>query len=205
MTTGIPAFTAPRDQAFLTTAAVIRNVQETEHRWLKQGDPMSPTLPWTPFQPADFLSIVFECAPELKGRDFLDVGCGPGTKMLMARHFYGLEAHGIETDDAMGTEARSHGLVLRLDAADTLPGFYGAYDLIWLCRWFRDPVPERRMEAWVMDEMKPGAILAGSGWEICPADHRWIPVVDDWELRRGAWMKPLNSGVTGEPESILLP
>jgi SAM-dependent methyltransferase len=190
VTESVPAFIDQRDQRFLTTASVVRQVQQTEAAWFAQGDPYSPTNPWMPFQPAEFLSIVFECAPEMRGRAFLDVGCGPGTKMLLARHFFGFEADGIEISREMAEAAAEHGVVFIADAGDTAPGFYAPYDLIWLYRPFRDPVLERRLEAWIMDEMKPGAILAGGGWEICPADHRWIPVVDDWELRRGAWMKP---------------
>lgn len=177
---------------FKAVAKTIRNVQETEHRWLKQGDPASPVLPWMPFQPAEFCSILFECVPEMTGAWFLDVGCGPGTKMLLARDLFGLEVHGIEINPVMGLvagEAFGAG-VYTADALKMPPGFYAGYDLIWMYRPFRDRKLEEQLEARVMDEMKSGAILAGAHWEICPADHRWIPVFDDWEIRRGAWMKP---------------
>jgi SAM-dependent methyltransferase len=175
---------------FRTSVSVIRDVQETEHRWFAQGDPHSPTLPWMPFQPADFLSIVFECVPELAGREFLDVGCGPGTKMLLASHFFGLSAWGVEIVPAMADAARSYGNVMCTDALRLPPGSYDGMDLIWLYRPFRDKLLEEQLEARVMDEMKPGAVLAGGQWEHCPAEYGWITVVDDWELRRGAWMKP---------------
>lgn len=189
----LPAFIDKRDQRFLTTAAVIRDVMADEAKWFAQGDPRSPTTPWMPFQPADFLAILFDCVPAMRGRKFIDVGCGPGTKMRLASQLYGLEPEGIEIHDAMAAEAGKHGRVYHGDAGDTPPEFYAGYDLIWLYRPFRDRTLEQRLEAWIMDEMKPGAILAGGGWEICPADHRWVPVVDDWELRRGAWMKPRAS------------
>jgi SAM-dependent methyltransferase len=175
---------------FIRASVVIRQVQQTEHQWLKQGDPKSPTLPWMPFQPAEFLSLLFDCVPEMTGREFCDIGCGPGTKMLLASHFYGLSAHGIEISPAMGEAARVHGPVLIADALSMAPGFYREYDLIWLYRPFRDTILEKQLEERVMDEMKPGAILAGGSWEIMPPERRWIPVVDDSELRRGAWMKP---------------
>jgi SAM-dependent methyltransferase len=177
---------------FTAAQQTIRHVQKEEHRWFKQGDPTSPTLPWMPFQPAEFLSILFECVPELAGREFLDVGCGPGTKMRLARDFFGMETDGIEINREMAVAAAPHAScpVTTGDALSVGPGFYSGYDLIWLYRPFRDPQLETRLEARVMDEMKPGAILAGAHWEICPADHRWIPVFDDWEIRRGAWMKP---------------
>ncbi len=186
-----PAFAPPRDRPFRDAAAVIRQVQLTEAAWFKQGDPRSPYNPWMPFAPADFLWIAFECIPEMKGREFLDVGCGPGTKMLLARHFFGLEPSGIEIDPDMARAAQVHGGVRTADALLVAGGLYGNFDLIWLYRPFRDIAREAELEARIMDEMKPGAILAGGAWEICPADHGWIPVVDDWELRRGAWMKPV--------------
>jgi SAM-dependent methyltransferase len=175
---------------FTAAQKTIRNVQKEEHRWFAQGDPHSPTLPWMPFQPAEFLSILFECVPELAGREFLDVGCGPGTKMLLARDFFGMEACGIEINPEMAAAAEAVGGVRVGDALRVPDGVYENFDLIWLYRPFRDAQLEEQLEARIMDEMKPGAILAGAHWEICPADHRWIPVFDDWEIRRGAWMKP---------------
>lgn len=186
----VPAFTAQRDLQFASAAAVIRDVYATEHRWFLQGDPASVYLPWMPFQPGEFMSIMFECAPEMKGRYFLDVGCGPGTKMRLARHFFGLDTDGIEIDRGMAEAAVAHGVVFPSDALEAAPGFYGAYDLVWMYRPFRDVKLERALEDRVAAEMKPGAILAGGAWETCPADRGWVPVFDDWELRRGAWQKP---------------
>lgn len=191
MTTAQPAFTFPRDQQFKDATAVIRHALELEHRWFRQGDPCSVFNPWMPFQPSEFLAIMFDCVGELSdGREFLDVGCGPGSKMLLARHFYGMAVCGIEVDPDMATAAEVIGGVRTGDALHVPGGIYENFDVIWMYRPFRDPLLEQRLEARIMDEMKPGAILAGAAWEICPADHRWIPVVDDWELRRGAWMKP---------------
>jgi SAM-dependent methyltransferase len=142
------------------------------------------------FQPGDFMSIMFECVPELKGRLFLDVGCGPGTKMQLARYFYGLDAEGIEINPVMAEEAALYGAVTIGDALSLPDGFYSAVDLVWMYRPFRDVKLERQLEDRVTTEMKPGAVLAGGAWETCPAERGWMPVLDDWELRRGAWQKP---------------
>ena len=189
--TNVPSFIDMRDRQFMTTAALIRDVMQTEAQWFAQGDPKSPTTPWMPFQPADFLAIMFDCVAQMRGRVFLDVGCGPGTKMALAAKLYGLESWGIEISPAMAEAAEKHGNVVCADALKSAPGAYAYYDLIWLYRPFRDRNLEEQLEARIMDEMKPGAILAGGGWELCPPDHGWLTVVDDWELRRGAWMKPL--------------
>ena len=180
------------EEIFRASQRTISDVQREEHRWFRQGDPESHTLPWMPFQPSEFMSIVFECVPEMKGDLFLDVGCGPGTKMKLARDFFGMEAHGLEIDPAMGASAME-GFGSRVHITDALAapaGFYGGFSLIWLYRPFRDPDKEAILEARITDEMKPGAILAGGSWELEPSRLRWVPVVDDWEIRRGAWMKP---------------
>jgi SAM-dependent methyltransferase len=178
---------------FIRASVVIRQVQQTERQWFAQGDPKSPTLPWMPFQPAEFLSILFDCVPEMTGPGFLDVGCGPGTKMLLASHFYGLDVGGIEINPEMAAEAGKHGAVWNHDALQAPPGAYAHWDLIWLYRPFRDLLLEEQLEARITGEMKTGAILAGGSWEHCPAEFGWLPVMDDWELRRGAWMKPASA------------
>lgn len=186
----VPAFTPAGDQSFRKAAAVVKAVQEAERAAFAQGDPKSPTLPWMPFPPGEFMSFMFECVPELKGRDFLDVGCGPGTKMQLASHFFGLHACGIEIDQAMAVKASKHGDVWNENAIGMPPGTYAGWDLIWLYRPFRDPDMETALEIRITDEMKPGAILAGGGWELSPPAMNWVPVVDDWEIRHGAWLKP---------------
>lgn len=193
-----PAFTPATEQAFRQSASVIRGVQESEHQWFAQGDPLSHTLPWMPFQPADFLALLFECVPEMKGRDFLDVGCGPGTKMRLASHFFGLHACGIEIDQPMADHAKKFGDVWAANALDMPAGTYAGWDLIWLYRPFRDPDMEAMLEQRIISEMKPGAILAGASWETDPASLRWHTVFDDTLIApngqqvsaRGAWMKP---------------
>jgi SAM-dependent methyltransferase len=197
VTEKVPAFDVPADQQFKAAAAVIQDVMNTEHGAFAQGDPHSPTLPWMPFQPADFLAILFDCIPEMKARSFLDVGCGPGTKMALAKHFYGLSAAGIEIDPQMAAGARYWGSVVTGDALSVPPGFYSGWDLIWLYRPFRDSTLERQLEERIMREMKPGQILAGASWETDLAG-KWLPVVDDALTDsfgqhvsvRGAWKKP---------------
>lgn len=197
MTERAPAFDVPADQPFHAAAAVIQDVMDIEHAAFAQGNPYSPTLPWMPFQPADFLAILFDCIPEMKAKSFLDVGCGPGTKMALARHFYGLSAAGIELDPKMAADARHWGSVVTGDALSMPPGFYSSWDLIWLYRPFRDSDLEHQLEERIMREMKPGQILAGASWEITLAG-KWITVVDDaltdplgaYVSSRGAWKKP---------------
>jgi SAM-dependent methyltransferase len=188
-------------------AALALDVQQTEYRYLLHGDRHDPvTTPWMPYQPADFISIIWECLPELTRfpAAFLDVGCGPGTKMQIARELFHLDVFGVEVDEDMAAEARSRFNGTRVvtgDALKLLPGYllpFEMFDIIWLYRPFRDPVSEARLEQKVIGAMKPGAILAGSSWETDVSSLGWNPVVDDClispdgraQIIRGAWQKP---------------
>lgn len=178
---------------------LVADVQKTEHLYLLHGPRHDPvTTPWMPYQPADFIGILWECLPELEGNKFADVGCGPGTKMQIARDLFGLEVYGVEIDKHMATEAgcRMPGRVIRADALEH-PVAWETFDLIWLYRPFRDQSSEFRLEEKIMSQMKPGAVLAGSSWEHDPGRMGWQPIVDDClpapdnsiSIVRGAWQK----------------
>lgn len=174
-----------------------RQVMDTEYQHLKTGDRRNPiTLPWMPFQAANFLGVMWDSVAEIDGSIFLDVGCGPGTKMRMATELFGMTSYGIEIDKSMADIAQPYGMVCAGDALK-LPlhwaGVYGLADIIWLYRPFRDPEHEKKLEDLIIANMKPGAILAGGAWETEVPELGWQIVVDDWELRHGAWQKPRNS------------
>jgi hypothetical protein len=174
---------------------------ETEHAHLELGARYDPvTLPWMPYQPADFIGIMWDCVAEADGRVFLDVGCGPGTKMRIARDLFGLVPHGIEIDGAMAESAGDHGVVFHGDALTmpTIERVYAKAHIIWLYRPFREAACEAKLEELIIESMRPGAILAGGSWETDVAALAWQPVVDDClispdgsaRIIRGAWQKP---------------
>jgi SAM-dependent methyltransferase len=171
----------------------IRWAQNEEAHLLMHGDRLNQTyLPFMPYQIADFCAVLIDCIAETTGPKFLDVGCGTGTKMVLARELFGLEVQGIERDTEMAARAASRGLVTAGDALWMRgSNFYGQFDIIWLYRPFRDADKEDELETVIKAEMKHGAILAGGAWESCPGDGGWQIIVDDWsEMRRGAWQKP---------------
>ena len=182
---------------FEELAALVTEVQKTEHRYMLHGPRHDPVVtPWMPYRPADFVSIIWECLPELiTGCCFLDVGCGPGTKMQIARDLFGLSVSGLEIDAEMAKLAAGIGHVACIDASEFKA--YQFYDLIWLYRPFRDARLEYELEKRITGQMKPGAILAGSSWETDPGALGWQPVVDDCLLSpdgrnsiiQGAWQK----------------
>lgn len=176
-------------------------IAETEQAHLRLGDRYDPIVnPWMPYQPADFLGIMWDVMGVADGRVFLDVGCGPGTKMAMAEALFGLIPHGIEIDPAMAELAKDYGQVYPGDALwlPTIERVYALADVIWLYRPFRSVPHERSLESFIIANMKPGAILAGGSWETDPAALGWEPVVDDCiispdgtqRIFRGAWRKP---------------
>jgi hypothetical protein len=173
----------------------IRWVMDEEHKLLMHGNRKGDAecLPFMPFQPAEFTAIMFDVVAETSGPVFLDVGCGTGTKMTLAHEIFGLTPWGIEIDEAMGVQANARfpHAVLVDNALDNhlATGFYHNADIIWMYRPFRDPDAQTALEKQVMDCMKHGAILAGSKWEMNDPPN-WIPIVDDWDTKSGAWMKP---------------
>jgi hypothetical protein len=176
-------------------------VAETEQAHLKLGDRMNPvTLPWMPYQPADFLGIMWDVMGELNGPVFLDVGCGPGTKMRIAKELLGLLPTGIEIDPVMARLAKPYGQVWSGDALKirSIERAYARADVIWLYRPFRDQTHEKKLEDLIIASMKPGAVLAGGSWETDVPSLGWLTVVDDcipspdgeYLIWRGAWQKP---------------
>lgn len=173
----------------------LRWVEDEEHRLLMHGDRRDPiTLPFMPFQPSAFTAIMFDVVAETNGPIFLDVGCGTGTKMALAKEVFGLTPWGIEIDRPMAdqADARFPWAVIAEDARRSIcRSFYSQADIVWMYRPFRDPDAQTELEKFVMAEMKHGAILAGGKWQM-DNPPPWIPVVDDWDdhIKCGAWMKP---------------
>jgi hypothetical protein len=73
--------------------------------------------PWMPFNTPAFISLLAEALAEADvtsrtRRDlvFLDIGCGPGPKMLVARDLFGLDAHGFDRREEYVRAACSLGL-----------------------------------------------------------------------------------------------
>jgi trans-aconitate methyltransferase len=144
-------------------------------------------LPFMPFSIPAFIALLAEALPEAPGSRFLDIGCGPGTKMLIAQDLFGLHAVGIDRVPEYVTAARLLGLnASEADAADY--GNYAGYDILWFYRPIRDPGLQAALEKTVWDQMAPGAVVIGANLEAPPPDHHVI--LDDWERKRGIWMRP---------------
>jgi len=92
------------------------------------------------------------------GKKFLEVGCGIGTKILLANAFF--DAHGIEIEDRnialariLGAETASKGDCLTYEG-------YGDFDFLYFFRPIIEPQKEAEFERRIHDQMKSGAVIA---------------------------------------------
>lgn len=169
-------------QAMLTAA-------ELDRKWMGKAPQDSRYTPWMPFPAAEFVTMLAEAITEADGGTFLEIGCGIGTRMLMADVIFGLDVQGIERVPEYVEQARQLGLQVKEADAAGWDG-YGNYDILWFNRPFRDRALEYQLERQVWEDMKPGAVVMCANLEAPPPSSRFAIVVDDWEARRGVWMKP---------------
>jgi trans-aconitate methyltransferase len=159
-----------------------RKVPENDRRY----------TPWMPFSTPAFVALLAEAVPEARETRgdirFLDIGCGPGSKMLIARDLFGLDATGFDRVPEYTAAARSLGLNAN-DADAEHYVAYGSFSVIWFNRVARDAEIQARIEARVWRDAAPGAVVLCANLEDRPP-AAWLPVLDDWEDRRGIWAKP---------------
>jgi len=171
-------------------ARTLREIALLDHAW--RADPAGhddiKSTPWMPFEIHAFIALVAEALPELQGGKFLEVGCGIGTRMKVARDFFGLDVHGFDRVPEYVQQAKN----LDLDAweADALEyEGYGDYNVLWFNRPFRDQALQAQLEERVWGRMRSGAVVICANLNEKPPPE-WFIVLDDWEVRRGIWQKP---------------
>lgn len=174
-------------------SAVIANTlgraRELDRKFLKTPSAGGQCTPWMPYDCAEFSMMLLEAIAEADSHTFLDVGCGPGSKMLIARDIFGLDAFGIDVIPSLIDEAHASGL--HAGVADALAySDYGRHGIVWLNRPYRDAELEAALEAKVWGQMAPGSVVICANLEAPPPSD-WLIVLDDWEVRRGVWRKPL--------------
>lgn len=159
-------------------------VPETDRRY----------APWMPFSVPAFIAMAAEALawfaddrPGRTGVTALEIGCGPGPFMLLLRDLLGCDVAGFDRNPEYVAAARSLGLDAFEADAFAFPR-YGNFDLIWFNRVARDPALQAAIEHAVWTGTAPGSAVMCANLEHPPPQH-WIPVLDDWELRRGIWVK----------------
>lgn len=176
--------------------ALIADIGRLDHEWMRSpaGRDDARSTPWMPFPLFDFIALVAEALPEAKGGAFLEVGCGIGTRMLIAHELYGLDCHGIDRVPEYVAQAQA---MLPEGAGGVTAGIadalgwngYGKYDIVWFNRVFSDPALQRKLEYQVWGDMRPGAVVIWANLEN-PPPASWWPVLTETGIRRGIVQKP---------------
>ena len=113
-----------------------------------------------PFPCQTFMDMIIEAyvhLGQIRGKKFLEVGCGIGTKVLLAQVFF--DGHGIEFDRTI--EKASVLGVKNLTQADCLAyDKYGEYDFLYFFRPIRAAEKQIEFEHRIHDQMKSGAVIA---------------------------------------------
>jgi SAM-dependent methyltransferase len=111
---------------------------------------------WEPFPVDRFLPLLVIAAARNHG-PFLDVGCGIGTKLLIAES-RGLKAEGIEIVPDYVDEARRLGVNASVADAVTFTR-YGEFGIVFINHPLKDFDAEDSLELMIQDQMSPGAVL----------------------------------------------
>jgi trans-aconitate methyltransferase len=169
---------------------LLTEVRQIERKWQKQVDIGEASLfsPWMPADIAQYLVLLIEAIAEAPGTSFLEVGCGPGTKMMLARDLFGLDVTGFDRVPEYLVAAKEQGLnVAECDAFDFQA--YGKFDIVFFNRPFRDPETQRDLEHLIYGKIRRGAVVICMNLEHQPPSSKYLVITDDWESRRGVWLR----------------
>lgn len=168
---------------------LLGEVRQIEREWQKKIDTGDEIFaPWMPADIAQFLVLLIEALEEAPGSGFLEVGCGPGTKMMLARDLFGLDVTGFDRVPEYVQAAKEHGLnAAECDAFDFQA--YAKFDIVFFNRPFRDPATQRDLERLIYSKVRRGAVVICMNLETQPPSNKYLVVTDDWESRRGVWLR----------------
>jgi hypothetical protein len=179
----------------VSRAAEIRHAllsaDELDRQWMhKVPEDDRAYAGWMPFSNDNFLTLALSALRAAPGDPpyFLEIGCGIGTKMMLARVILGLDTHGIERVSGLAVQAGQLGG--DVEVGDALGyGGYGKADLIWFNRAMRDPVLQAQLETQVWEDMRTGAVVMCANLES-PPPGSWLIIDQDMDLpTRGVWLK----------------
>lgn len=170
---------------------LLDTVRQVDRKWQKKVDVPEKYTPWMPADVAQYLVLLIEAVAEAPGEKFLEIGCGPGTKMLLARDALAdmLDVTGFDRVPEYVEAARELGLdAVECDAFD-YPG-YNRADIVFFNRPFRDRDTQRELERMVYAKIRRGSVVICMNLENKPPSNKFLVITDDWEEgRRGVWLK----------------
>ena len=178
----------------------LTDLREIEKQWRTEAasSPQDPDyVGWMPYDLSRFVMFLTDAVAvatpgPLSLISFLDVGAGPGTKVLLARELYDMDAAGIEIVPEYRAAAVVLGAqVLLCDARTYL--CYAAYDIVYLNR----PVQDVAFERQVMAAMRPGAVLITVNGMTRPPHTEWEPVAEEYDVPDGLTRPPALEAIHG--------
>jgi SAM-dependent methyltransferase len=170
----------------MTLQAKLQEMTDLDNAWLKRHRVLrqnTQVYGWEPYPPAEFVRLLYIAMARNQG-PFIDLGCGIGTKVLLAEAI-GLKALGVELFPAYAAEAKRLGAnVVRWDLRDGPPDpTIRKCGIVYINHPFRDTVAEDILELRVQEVMAPGAVL------ITVNNIRTEP--EDWDvICRPPWSDP---------------
>ena len=170
---------------------LLTSVRQIERQWQKKVDVGDQQMftGWMPSDVAQYLVLLIEALAEAPGGRFLEIGCGPGTKMMLARELFGLDVTGFDRVPEYVVAAKEQGLnVAECDAFDFQD--YNKFDIVFFNRPFRDREVQCDLEKMVYSKIRRGAVVLAMNLENQPPSDKYLVCVDDWECgRRGVWLR----------------
>jgi SAM-dependent methyltransferase len=194
----------------------LRELKATESAWndVPVRYPREDAVHWMPFQLGQFVTLLTEAvavtpppppmltATEEPGQPrFLDVGCGPGTKVRLAQAMFSLNAFGIDIVPRFISEAQAHGAWCMLKDAFEMPERGGratvdpwGYDDFQIVYVNRPSANQDELEHLVMERMAPDSVLIGVNWRNDPGKDGWLLAYQEYGSPGtpvcGVWIKP---------------
>lgn len=192
----------------------LRELQATEQSWNSTPVryPREDAVPWLPFPLSQFVTLLTEAvmvAPPSSGNPiinedpygsvrFLDVGCGPGTKVRLAEALFGVRGYGIDIVSRFIHEAQAHGVRAILKDAFDFPAKgepmtgsalgYSDFQIVYVNR---PSALQDDLEKLVMERMASDAVLIAVNWRHDPGKDGWFMQHQEYgDPVCGVWVKP---------------
>jgi SAM-dependent methyltransferase len=168
-------------------------VARTELDWRNSDFGTPDYLPWMPLAVSRFVTYLTDAMGAVEPPSgtfvrFLDVGCGPGTKVFLAQALFGVAGYGIDRVQEYVDAAKRNGVNAECTNAFHFQD-YARYDIVYLNKPCHGDL-EAKLELKIKEEMAPGAVLILANAAEWP--FAWEQVAVEWDLMAGVWKKPCS-------------
>jgi SAM-dependent methyltransferase len=198
----------------------LRELDATEAAWNSRPVkyPREDAVHWMPVAIPTFVTLMTEAMmvapPCMDGEAFatdhygqvrfLDVGCGPGTKVQLAQAMFGVKGYGIDIVPRFIAEAEARGVTARVADAFSFPaGGHGGgagvlavgdglgYADFQVLLVNRPSSLQDELESLIMERMASDAVLIAVNWRRSPEKSGWLAQYQEFgEPVMGVFVKP---------------